>query len=52
VAVDFTVVVVVVVVMMLSVFFGTRMTNFNNRKIVIAKIIKTIKIMDMILAQR
>lgn len=42
----------VVVVVMLSDFLGVRMTNFNNRERVTAKIVKTIAEMQMILIQR
>jgi hypothetical protein len=42
----------VVMVVMLSGFLGARMTNFNNRERLIAKIVKTIKAIEMILIRR
>ncbi len=43
---------IAVVVVMLSGFLGARMANFNNRERTIAKIVKTIKEIKMILAYR
>jgi hypothetical protein len=44
--------IIVVLMMVLSDFPGARMTNFSNRERVAAKIVKTIKEMQMILIQR